>query len=73
MSGKMAGINSIIIMERLKGGEKVKTEHPKYELIVSHTAKRTGATLMYDAKILTLEIMKFTGHKKRANFLNISI
>jgi len=67
--GKMAGINSIVIVERLKGGEKVKTEHPKYELIVSHTARRTGATLMYDAKISTLEIMKFTGHKKESNFL----
>lgn len=67
--GKLAGINSIVIVERLKGGEKVKTEHPKYELIVSHTARRTGATLMYDAKISTLEIMKFTGHKKESNFL----
>ena len=64
-----AKINTLIEVEKIKGGKKVRTVVPKYELIKSHTARRTGATLMYLAKIPTIDIMKITGHKKESNFL----
>ena len=35
----------------------------KYELIGTHTARRTGATLMYLAGIPIYDIMRVTGHK----------
>ena len=38
-------------------------------MITSHTARRTGATLMYKSKIPSIAIMKITGHKKESTFL----
>jgi integrase len=64
-----AKINTLIELEKIKGGKKVRTVLPKHKLIMSHTARRTGATLMYLAGIPTLDIMKITGHKKESNFL----
>ena len=38
------------------------TKQPKYELISSHTARRTGATLMYLAGVDAYDICSITGH-----------
>ena len=35
---------------------------PKYKLVHSHTARRTGATLMYLSGMEIYDIMKITGH-----------
>ena len=35
---------------------------PKYKLIHTHTARRTGATLMYLDGVDIYDIMKVTGH-----------
>lgn len=64
-----AKINSLVEIEKIRGGKKVRILVPKNELIKSHTARRTGATLMYLAGIPPLDIMKITGHKKESNFL----
>jgi len=42
---------------------------PKYELVASHTCRRSFATNLYLAKIDTEIIMKATGHKSKAQFL----
>ncbi len=52
-----------------KGGKLIKNELPKYELIKTHTARRTGATNMYLAGIPTIDIMKITGHRTESEFL----
>ena len=64
-----AGINEPQEIEEMKGGFKVKTTVPKYELIKTHTARRTGATLMYLAGIPSIDVMKITGHKTEREFL----
>ena len=66
---KIAKINTPTEIEEIIGGKKVKTVKPKYEMVASHTARRTGATLMYNAGIPTIAIMKITGHKKESTFL----
>jgi integrase len=66
---KLAGIKQATDITELKGGESVKITKPKYEMITSHTARRTGATLMYLSKIPSIAIMKITGHKKESTFL----
>lgn len=43
---------------------------PKNELIKTHTARRTGATLLYLAGVPPIDIMKITGHTKISNLLN---
>ncbi len=67
--GKLAGINEMVEIEEIKGGFKLKKVLPKYELITTHTARRTGATNMYLAGIKSIDIMKITGHKTEGNFL----
>ncbi|OFY41225.1 MAG: hypothetical protein A2X18_12790 [Bacteroidetes bacterium GWF2_40_14] len=45
--GELAGMNEPIIVTKTEGGEKVTRTFKKYELITSHTARRSGATNMY--------------------------
>ncbi len=60
--GKMAGLDEIVEMVETKGGNKETVKYQKWQLIHSHTARRTGATLMYLAGMDVYDIMKITGH-----------
>ena len=60
---KMAGVTDLIEIETTKGGTPVKEKVAKYTLVHSHTARRTGATLMYLSGIEVYDIMKITGHQ----------
>jgi len=66
---RMAKINEVINYEQTKGGLRVKKSEPKNKLIRTHTARRTGCTLMYLAGIKTIDIMKISGHKTEKEFL----
>jgi integrase len=63
------GIDSIIEFKSSKGGRVSNVKEPKYKLVSSHTARRTGATNMHLDGIPTLDIMKITTHKKESTFL----
>lgn len=65
---KKAGITNKILVERTEGFKKVKRTYKKYELVSSHTARRSGATNMYLAGIPVFRIMLITGHKTQAAF-----
>lgn len=64
-----AGIKNIIEVQSMKGGKSLSELIPKNKLITTHTARRTGASLMYLAKISSIDIMKITGHKTEKAFL----
>ena len=67
---KMLNItNSIEIKSTVAGVVNVAFK-PKNELIKTHTARRTGATLLYLAGVPPIDIMKITGHTKISNLLN---
>lgn len=66
--GEMAGINQMIQIERTKGGVKATELIPKYELIRTHTCRKSFATNAFRAGLPTLSIMKITGHKSEAIF-----
>lgn len=59
---KEAGITELVEIETTKGGTPKKEKIEKYKLIHTHTARRTGATLMYLAGVDVYDIMKVTGH-----------
>lgn len=59
---KDAGIDSMVQIEETKGGTPKKVWKPKYDLVHSHTARRTGATLMYLSGMDVYDITKITGH-----------
>lgn len=66
---KLAGISEEVTYTKNVGGKAVQLSSPKYELISSHTARRSFATNAYKAGIPTVSIMKITGHKKESTFL----
>lgn len=60
--GEMAGIDKDIVLTENIGGVTKERMVKKYELITSHTARRTGATNLFLLGYSPLQIMKVTGH-----------
>ena len=65
----MAGIDDLFITSITRGGNLVTEQREKWELITSHTARRSFATNMYLRGYAPLEIMSATGHKTESEFL----
>jgi integrase len=66
---KKAGIKSMEEYTTTNGGSVMTRHVPKHQMITTHTARRTGATLMYFEGIPIRTIMKITGHKTETAFL----
>ena len=63
------GLNDLVTYSFTKGGELKTVTREKWELISSHTARRSAATNMYlTGRMKTFEIMKLTGHRTEQNF-----
>ena len=63
---KAAGIDDTVMVETTVGGVASMQMKPKYELVHTHTARRTGATLMYLAGMDVFNICSVTGHSSIA-------
>lgn len=66
--GRLARIDSPFIKTRTQGGKKVSTTYKKWQLMTTHTARRSMATNMYLAKVPIYTIMTLTGHKSVTQF-----
>lgn len=66
---RMAGITQEVLVNRNVGGQNVEVVMPKYQLVSSHTARRSFATNAYKSGVPTIAIMKITGHTKESTFL----
>jgi site-specific recombinase XerD len=67
--GEKASIDEPVSITKFEGGVKVTRTAPKYKLISTHTARRSGATNMYLAGIPAISIMKITGHRTEQSFM----
>ncbi len=67
--GQLANIRSIENTVTTKGGMRVEESFEKWELITTHTARRSAATNLFLAGFYPLSIMKITGHKTEKSFL----
>ena len=63
---KVAGVVTPVSVETTSGGVSSVQIRPKYELVHTHTARRTGATLMYLAGMDVFNICSVTGHSSIA-------
>ena len=63
---KEAGLNQMFLIESFDGGEQWL---PKYELISSHTARRSIATNLYLKNVPLKFIMAITGHRTEQSCL----
>ena len=66
---KEAGLNDRVIKSITKGGKKISTVYEKWELVSSHTARRSFATNLYRSGFPSISIMQITGHKTESSFL----
>lgn len=67
--GRLAEINDDVIVKENRGGKVTSVKYKKYQLIRSHTARRSFATNLYLKGAPTISIMKLTGHTTEANFM----
>ncbi|SFD98588.1 site-specific integrase [Thermophagus xiamenensis] len=67
--GKLAGLNDTITLTTIKGGKKQAETYQKWQLIKTHTARRSFATNLYKAGFPSHSIMRITGHKSESSFL----
>ena len=66
---KIVGINDLITYNYTKGGKLITQTKEKWEMISSHTARRSAATNMYiTGRFKTFEIMSLTGHTTEKSF-----
>ena len=64
-----AKINEKVEVTKSKGDRHVTELQPKYKLVSSHTARRTGCTLMYQSGVPASRVMLISGHKSESAFM----
>ena len=67
-AARLNGFNHEILCEFTKGGKIVRQVKRKYEMVASHTARRSFATNAYLAGIPIARIMMLTGHQSETSF-----
>jgi integrase len=67
--GRLAGIDTEIIITKRKGIEKIDNFYKKYELMSSHTCRRSFCTNQYLKGVPTVLLMKISGHKTEKAFM----
>lgn len=65
----LARMNENVKLQFTKGGKRVTEEKKRYELVTSHTARRTFATWLHLNKVPHAQIMLLTGHKSLTEFM----
>ena len=65
----MTGINELVSISKTQGGKLKTYTKPKYEMIKTHTARRSFCTNAYLSGMDSLDIMALSGHKTEKNFL----
>lgn len=66
---KMVGITGDVLINKSNQGVREEIIYKKYELVTTHTARRSFATNAYKSGVPTIAIMKITGHTKESTFL----
>lgn len=65
---EMAGVDDKVYTVDERGGRRKENVRRKYEMIKSHTGRRTFATIYFDKGKNVEDIMMITGHKSRKQF-----
>lgn len=65
---RRADLNTPVQIEKTIGREKIVRTVQKWELVSSHTARRTAATLLIKKGVPIAWVMSLTGHKSESSF-----
>lgn len=67
--GQLADLKESVSITKTRGGKRSDTVHEKWELITTHTARRSFATNAFKRSIPSISIMKITGHTTEKSFM----
>jgi integrase len=67
--GKKAGLLERINITKYRGAQRITETFYKYDLISTHTARRSFATNLYLSDFPAISIMKITGHRTEKAFM----
>lgn len=65
-----AGIDEVQVIKKTAGGKKVENKAFKFNLVKSHTARRSFCTNAYLLDMDPIDIMEVSGHKSVKTFMN---
>lgn len=65
---RKVGLNELVTFHYTRGGQLVTEVKPKWDLVTSHSARRSFATNAYLAKMEIYQIMAITGHTTEKSF-----
>ncbi len=68
--GEAVEIDEKILRTKTKGGLRAQTTVSKFDLMTTHTARRSFATNLYLSGFPSISIMKITGHKTEKAFMS---
>ena len=66
--GRLAGIDTVVEIKRVKAGRRMMLREPKWNFITSHTARRTFCSLLFQKGVDSQLIRTFSGHKTETAF-----
>lgn len=67
---KLAEINGSVMLNRRRGKERISEAYEKWQLVSTHTQRRSFATNLYLQGVPTITIRAITGHKTEKAFLS---
>ncbi len=67
--GQLAELNDVESITKTIGGKEVTKNYKRFELVSSHTARRSFCTNAYLAGMATLDIMAISGHRTEQAFM----
>ena len=67
--GEKAKFNENVFIKKTIGGKKVEQTFKKWQIITTHTARRSFATNLFLQEFPAISIMKITGHRSEKNFM----
>lgn len=65
---QVAGIDTDVTITKKQGGRKIETTLKKYNLVTTHTARRTFVTMNLEKGMRPEIVMKLSGHKSISSF-----
>ncbi|TDB65269.1 site-specific integrase [Arundinibacter roseus] len=66
---KLAKLDESVSLTMTRGGKRIIKTLKKWQLVTTHTARRSFATNAYLAGIPSIDIMRLTGHKTETSFM----
>lgn len=66
---KEAGLDQLVVKSMTIGNNLIETQQPKYQMVASHTCRRSFCTIQFKKGMPSLLIRKISGHAKEADFL----